>query len=228
MRRLIIIFSLLYIPSLLAFSQHGKVSLQFVSFPKSNNAEPVDLLIGKEETLSIKIPTNNLSPIYEVNRMDEWAIGKPSSDSDGGFIFKAYGKTLSIDSPNQLILVIRKGAGNAEGLQLVPMNNEYSDFGGGEYFFMNAAMVDIAVEIGNLKFALKPQGRKIVKPEPSEVSDNRKYLYVYLHFRKGEEAVPYYSSTWRLSESARSMVFFYHDPHTKQLRTHTIRDYIRE
>ena len=212
--------------SAVVFAQE-KIALQFVSFPKLPNSEPVELLIGKEKTLSIVMPTNNLSPVYEVNLMDEWIIGKTTTGPDGKFAFETYGKVTPLDSQSQLILVVRKGATDADGLQLIPMDNEYAAFGGGDYFFMNAAQVDIAVEIGDIKFALKPRGRKMVSPEPSEVSENRRYLYVYLHFRKGEEAVPFYSSTWRLSESARTMVFFYHDTHTRQLRTHTIRNYIR-
>lgn len=217
----------LYLTSSVVFAQE-KIELQFVSFPKMPNSEPVELLIGDEETLSIVIPTNNLSPVYELSRTEELIIGKSTKGPDGKFTFETYGKATPLDSQKQLILIIRKGATNADGLQLIPMDNDDSGFGGGDYFFMNAAQVDIAVEIGNLKLALKPRGRKMVAPEPSEVSENKKYLYVYLHFRKGEEAVPFYSSTWRLSDSARTMVFFYHDTHTRQLRTHTIRDYIRQ
>ena len=33
-------------------------------------------------------------------------------------------------------------------------------------------------------------------------------------------------STWRFSEKARTMVFFYHDPYNDRLRFHTIRDYV--
>ena len=226
MFRFFLIF--IYLASSAVVFAQEKIALQFVSFPKLPNSEPVELLIGKEKTLSIVMPTNNLSPVYEVNLMDEWIIGKTTTGPDGKFAFETYGKVTPLDSQSQLILVVRKGATDADGLQLIPMDNEYAAFGGGDYFFMNAAQVDIAVEIGDIKFALKPRGRKMVSPEPSEVSENRRYLYVYLHFRKGEEAVPFYSSTWRLSESARTMVFFYHDTHTRQLRTHTIRNYIRK
>jgi len=227
MNRCLILSFYLCISSLVVFAQEGKVSLQFVSFPKLPNAEPLELLIGNEKTLSIEAPTNNLSPIYEVSRMDEWVLGASSTNGNGKFVFNTYGKSSSLDSSNQVILVVRKGSSNSDGFQLIPMDSQYTAFGGGDYFFMNATEVDIAVEIGNVKFALKPRGRKMVAPEPSKVSENKRYLYVYLHFRKGEEAIPFYSSTWRLSNSARTMVFFYHDMHTQQLRTHTIRNYIR-
>jgi len=97
---------------------------------------------------------------------------------------------------------------------------------GGKYLFFNAAKVAVAGELGGSKFALEPLKHLLVSPKPSEERANRKYLYTTLYFRKGEEAQPFYTSTWRFSEQARSMVFFYHDPHTGQLRLHTIRDYI--
>lgn len=212
--------------TLSCFSQEEQVSVQFVAFPKIANAEPVELLIGSGETLSVELPTNSLSPIYKVDRLSQWALGKSTTGDEGEFVFKTYGNAPSLASNNQLILVIRKGPNDADGLELIPMDNQQSAFGGGKYFFMNAAKVDIAVEMGDQKFALKPLQRKLVEPKPSKVEGDRKYLYVYLHFRKGKEAVPFYSSTWRYSDKARSMVFFYHDTHTNQLRTHSIRDYI--
>lgn len=95
------------------------------------------------------------------------------------------------------------------------------------YFFINAARVDIAVKLGDEKFALKPRKHKLVQPKPSKVKGKRKYLYTYIVFRNGAKAISFYESTWRFSKKARCMAFLYHDPHTKQLRPHTIRDYIQ-
>lgn len=212
--------------SLPCFAQEDLVNVRFVSFPKSHNAEPVELLVGKDKTIKIELPTNSISPVYKVDPLVEWNLGKSSTGAEGEFIFESYGKAPSLASANQLILVIRKGADDSDGYELIPMDNRHKNFGGGKYFFMNAAMVDIAVEIGDEKFVLTPRKHNLVEPKPSKVEGDRKYLYVYLHFRKGEEAIPFYSSTWRFSDKARCMVFFYHDTHTKQLRTHTIRDYI--
>jgi len=209
------------------FGQDEQVTLQFVSFPKLANAEPVELLIGDGETMKIELPTNSLSPVYKVNRLKQWVLGKSSTGADSKFVFDTYGKAASLASAKQLILAIRKGADDSDGLELILMNNQQSKFGGGEYFFMNAAKVDIAVKIGDKQFTLKPRKYKLVQPSPSKVKGKRKYLYTYIHFRKGAKAIPFYESTWRFSKKARSMVFLYHDPNTKQLRTHTIRDYIQ-
>ena len=213
--------------SLTCFAQDDQVQLQFVSFPKLSKAEPVELLIGNGETMNIELPTNCLSPVYKVTRLKQWVLGKSSTGEEGEFIFETYGKAASFATAKQLILVIRKGINDSDGFELILMNNQHSKFGGGEYFFMNAAKVDIAVKIGDIKFSLKPRSHKLVQPNPSKVKGKRKYLYTYLHFRKGTEAIPFYESTWRFSKKARCMVFLYHDPHTNQLRTHTIRDYIQ-
>lgn len=212
--------------SLLMGQSEDRVTVQFVSFPILSGAEPIELLLGGEETMEVELPTNSLSPEYKVDRMTEWALGISSTNSEGDFFFQSYGRAKSLSSPKQLILVLRKGKNDSDGLSLIPMDSQLTNFGGGSYILMNAAMVDIAVEIGKDTVILNPKQHKLVKPEPSRTEGDRKFLYVYLHFRKGKEAVPFYSGTWRFSEMARSFVFIYHDPHTKQLRTHSIRNYI--
>lgn len=226
MLKRIFLLSSLCLFALSCFAQEGEIKLQFVTFPKLINAEPIELLIGNEETLEVELPTNSLSPVYTVKSLTECVLGRSSEGANGKFAFSTYGRSALLDSPEQLILVIRKGAKESDGFELIPMDSQESGFGGGDYFFMNASMVDIAVEIGKEIVILKPRKHKIVQPKPSKVEGDRKYLYVYIHFRKGKEAVPFYSNTWRFSERARCMVFLYHDPHTKQLRTHTIRNYI--
>jgi hypothetical protein len=207
--------------------QEEQIELQFVSFPKSANGAKVELLIGKDKTLPVELPTNSLSPVYKVKSLSQIALGKSSIGPEEEFVFKTYGKAAALNSQKQLILVLRKGAKDSDGYDLVVMNNNLTKFGGGMYYFVNAAIVDIGVEIGDMKLALKPRKRKLVKPKPSKVKGKRKYLYTYLHYREGDKAIPFYESTWRYSDKARCMVFFYHDPNTKQLRTHTIRDYLR-
>ena len=207
--------------------QEDQIELQFVSFPKSANAAPVELLVGKDKTLPVELPTNSLSPVYKVNSLSEIVLGKSSIGPEEEFVFETYGKAAALNSKKQLVLVLRKGANDSDGFELIVMNNALAKFGGGMYFFINAAIVDIGVRIGDKKLALKPRMRKLVKPKPSKVKGERKYVYTYLHYRKGNKAIPFYESTWRYSDRARCMVFFYHDPHTKQLRTHTIRDYIQ-
>jgi hypothetical protein len=213
--------------SLACFGQGDQISLQFVSFPKLGKATPLELIVGEGKTINVELPTNCLSPIYKVDRQKQWLLGKSTTDDEGKLAFETYGKINALTSSEQLILVVRKGSNDSDGFELIAMSNQKSQFGGGKYFFMNAAKVDIAVEIGDKKVSLKPRTHTLVEPNPSKVKGKRKYLYTHLHFRKGTKAVPFYSSTWRFSKKARCMVFLYHDSHTQQLRTHTIRDYIQ-
>jgi hypothetical protein len=173
----------------------GQVSLQFVSFPMATDAQPVELLVGEGKTILVGLPTNSLSPVYKVNRLSKWVLGKTVAGADGKASFEVYGEGAATASANQLVLVVRSGAADEDGLTLSTFDSGADGFGGGAYLFFNSAKVDIAATVGETKFSLKPLAHKLVHPEPSKTEGNRKYLYTYLYFRKGEEAVPFYSST---------------------------------
>ena len=226
--RIFFVIGGIYLMSQVCSGQENNISLQFVAFPKIANAEPVELLLTDGKTIKVELPTNRLSPVYKVKPMTQWALGKSSVNDKGDFVFNTYGKAPPIASTSQLILVIRDGPNDSDGLKLIPMDNSAVNFGGGKFLFMNAAKVDIAVEIGDVEIVMEPRQHKMVQPKPSKSEGERAYLFVYLHFRKGTEAVPFYDSTWRYNKNVRSMIFIYHDPNTNQLRTHTIRDYLTE
>ncbi len=212
----------------IVYAQEKQVSLQFVCFPISNDSKPVNLLIGEGKTITVELPSNRLSQAYKVPALGIWALGKADVDADGKPIFETFGQTPSAGSDTQMILVIRKGKEDKDGFEMVSFDGGSKGFSGGKYNFLNGAKVDIAGDAGGTKFAIKPLKYILIAPSPSEIKEDRKYLYITLFFRKGEEATPFYTSTWRFSEKARTLVFFYHDPHTNQLRTHSIRDYITE
>jgi len=209
-----------------ASAQEKQVSVQFVAFPLTANPKPVELLTGEGKTIEVEMPGNSLSPVYKVPAMGNWALGKTTEGPDGKPVFGSYGQTRATGSDKQLVLVIRKGGEDSDGLEMVAFDSGSKGFGGGKYLFLNGSKVDVAGDAGGTKFALKPKKHALIAPQPSEVREERKYLYVTLFFRKGEAATPFYSSTWRFSEKARTVVLFYHDPHNERLRTHTIRDYV--
>lgn len=126
---------------------------------------------------------------------------------------------------DQLILVVRKGRDDGDGLELIPWKNNDQGFGGRKYFLLNASSVDIAGTIGTGKFSLKPKKYDLIAPKPTKTKGDRKYSFAQFYFRTKEEIQPFFSSTWRFNKKARSMVFFYHDPNTKRLRIHTIRSF---
>jgi hypothetical protein len=214
-----------------AVAQEAKmVNLRFISFPKNANPEPVELLIGPDETMVIKAPTNALSTPYQIKRLSTWSVGKmePAKNKEEIPAFTSYGSAPSLASSSQIILLIRSGKENKDGMQVIPLDDQSNSFGGGQFFFMNAAKVDIAGMLGGTKFALKPGKFIIIKPtELKQREEGGKGLFfTEFFFRKDEEARPFFSSTWPHNEKARSMVFFHQDLTNKRLRMHTIRDYI--
>jgi hypothetical protein len=201
-----------------------KVSLQFLSFPKSITPEPVELVIGKNKSITVEIPSNELSPVYKVKRQSQWSVGESTTDEESKPLFKIFGQGKVLNSPKQLILLVRKGKKNSDGFDVLVIDNRIAHFGGGKFLFMNAAQVDIAGIVGNEKFAIQPSKHAIIKPEPDK--NNRRVCHTLLYYRKGRETKPFLSSKWPLSGDARGLIFFYHDPRSKQLRLHSIRDFL--
>jgi hypothetical protein len=206
--------------------QSEKVTLHFIAFPKVADPQPVELLIGETETIQVELPTNNISMAYQVPALKTWLLGESSGENGKEFNFNSYGQVASTGTRTQLILVTRKGQNNGEGLRLTALDYSDTGFHGGEYLFVNATMVDIAGIIGNEKFALKPSFHKIVAPKPTRKEGDRKYSYARFFFRNKETAKGFFSATWRINDRKRSTVFFYHDPHTKQIRLHIVRSFV--
>ena len=178
----------------LAQPASGETELRFVAFPKLMDAKPVELVIGEGETLPVELSTNSISPAYKVPQLKRWVLGKSSVDDKGKEGFTVYGEAPSIDSPKQLVLVLRKGAEDSDGLELIPLDHRTSNFGGGEYFLMNATKADIAGSIGTGKFSLKPDSHALIAPDPTKEKAGRKYAYARILFRKGEEVQPFFTT----------------------------------
>lgn len=208
-------------------AQTPTVNLRFVSFPKSADAEPVELLLAEGQTMEIELPTNSISKAYTVPALSSWALGKSATDAEGESVFLSYGRTRSVGADEQLILVVRKGRDDAAGLELTALKDGGGGFDGGKYLLLNASKVDVAANIGTGKFTLEPRKHGVLAPKPTKTVGSRKYCFAKFYFRKGEEIQPFFSSTWRFNEEARSMVVFYHDPKTRQLAVHTIRSFVR-
>lgn len=213
---------------LIANAQGQQISLQFVAFPITADPKPIELITGEGKTIEVELPSNSLSNAYKVPKLQNWILGKTVSGKDEKPSFTIYGQIKAGSAENQLVMVIRKGDTDEAGYDLVCFDNNPGGFSGGKYIFLNSSKVDVAGEVGDLKFALKPNTHTLLAPKPSEEKDDRKYLFITLYFRKGENAKPFYTNTWRFSDKARTMVVFYHDPHNQRLRTHTIRDYPSE
>jgi hypothetical protein len=203
----------------------GEVSLQFLSFPKAANPEPIELFVGEGKTIEVDTPTNRISETYKVKAMANWALGETTVDKEGNPKFDILGKAASISARSQLILVIRNGNDNGPGLRLIPIPNDRNDMGGGTFTLINASGFDIGGKLSNKRFTLKPGKLTTVKPSPSRVRGVFKYCDTELYYRHGDTVKPFFSSTWRLNDKIRSFTFFYQDPQTQKLRIHSIRNF---
>ncbi|MEY3898469.1 MAG: hypothetical protein RLZZ214_3991 [Verrucomicrobiota bacterium] len=207
-----------------AAKEGGNIILQFLSFPKAVDPKPVELVVGEGKTIKVEIPTNTLSKTYTVKRQDVWAVGATGVDEKGKPVFNVFGQAETLDSSKQLILLVRKGENNADGMDVIPIDNGTANFGGGKFLFMNATKVDISGEAGGVKFAIQPGKSTIIKPQA--VSNDQASEEMF-SFREGNEAKPFFSSKWPISDKSRSLIFFYNDPTSQRLRMHSIRDFIR-
>ena len=207
----------------LTVGAQDQVKLKFLSFPRTVNPQPVELLIGEDKTLAVEAPTNALSQSHVVPRLSTWAVGETVTNDEGESRFNLFGSAPSIQSDSQIILIIRNGASNSDGVEIIPIDDQPANFGGGKFLFMNATQTDIAGECGGVRFAIRPGERTIIKPEAGR--DDRLF-HAMFYFRKEDAPRPFFSSKWPISDKARALVFFYHDPNTKQIRLHSIRDFI--
>ena len=206
-----------------AAQDEATVTMRFLSFPIMDRPAPVELVVGEGKTIKVEIPTNELSAPYKVKRQAAWMFGETVQGDKGKPAFKVFGQAPALASDDQLILLMRKGKTNADGFEVIPVNGVKTGFGGGKFLFVNAAKVDIAGVIGTEKFVIKPGKNAIVHPKGE--ANNKALGQVELYFNMDSQARPFFTSTWPLSDGVRSLVFFYHDPESKNLRLHTIRDF---
>lgn len=218
--RLLIVAVLLQLPC--GALKAADVGLKFVSLPKSVEPLKVKLALAEGKTIEITAQSEWLSDTVRVPAMENWVIGDMAVGTDGKTVFKEYGRAKALASPSQVIVLVRKGKQADEGLEVVSVDAQEGGFSKGKFLFMSAARVDIGGVVGDKKFAIKPSEHAIIKPG---AAPNEQMMQTVFFYRHGDESKPFFSSRWPLSDEARSLVFFYHEPETAQLRFHTIRDF---
>ena len=207
-------------------AQEGeKVSLKFISFPKSSEAEPLELRTGNAKTIEIEAPSNEVSKAHVVKALSTWQIGKMVTGDDGKPKFEVYGETKALASSRQLLLLVRKGQTNADGLEVIAIDSRKSQFDGGKFLYMNVSKVAIAGQIGEQKIALKPGSYSIIKPKPDRGA-RKNLCHVSFAYSVNKKWKVFSSTVWPIHKDARALVFFYQDPTTKRLRLQAIRDFL--
>lgn len=199
-----------------------KIQLRFLSFPKSMEPVKLELRLSEEKSVAIEAPSNEFSKPLSIAPLAVWSVGETVQGPDGKPVFREFGRTQAPTSPQQVLVLIRKGAANSDGFDLLALDIGATAFGGGKFLFFNAAKVDIAGVVGEEKFMLKPDSHKIIQPK---TESDKRTAHAMFYFRKGDEARPFFSSRWPVNARARSLVFFYHDPESKRIRMHTVRNF---
>lgn len=205
-----------------------QVNLQFVTFPKWTTRQPIEMAIGEGETLEIIAPSNSFSKPYQAPKLSSWVFGRTITNEKGDSAFETFGQGNSLDSKNQLILLILLGKEPSDGLKVIVLDAQLSNFGGGEFFYYNASTFDVGGMMGKSKFVLKPGDTKIIKPTPQDIDTREGISFVQSvnFYRKGDVSNPLYNSTWHLNPKVRSMIFFYQDNDKKRLKMHTLQDFL--
>lgn len=198
-----------------------KASLQFLAFPKKLRPEPVELLIGKEKTIEVQTPGNELSPPYEVPPLESIVVGKTTVNEEGESVFEVYGQAKSIRTSKQLILLIRKGKEDSDGFVVLPIDGELTNFTGGSYLFINASPLNVGGIIGDGKFALKPGQRSLLRPKPDHENG---ICQVTLSYQTGEKWKIFKDTRWPANERYRSLVFFHQSPASGRLSVSPVVD----
>lgn len=207
-------------------AQEGaKVSLEFVCFPRASDAEPLQLLTGDAKAIEIETPSNEVSKAHMVQARSTWVLGKMITGDDGKQKFEVYGKTKALASSKQLLVLLRKGATNADGFEIIALDSQKIKFGGEKFLFLNTSKVAIAGKIGKQSIALKPGSHSMIKPKPDR-GVRKNLCHVSFAYLRNKEWKIFSSTTWPVHKNARALVFFYQDPTTKRLRLHAIRDFM--
>lgn len=196
-----------------AFSQEN-TSLQFLAFPKAMRPEPVELVVGKDKTMEVQTPGNELSPAYEVPPLESIVVGKTTVNAKGEKVFEVYGQAKSLGVSKQIILLIRKGKENSEGFVVVPINGALGEFGGGSYLFINASGLNVSGIIGDSKFSLKPGQRRLLNPKP-DFDDE--ICQVTLSYQREDKWKTFKDTRWSANKAYRSLIFFYQNPENGRL-----------
>jgi len=192
--------------SLQAQNPPQAIKMQFVCFPKQANIEPLELLLGRE-TLEIAAPGHEFSPEYKVPPLSQVVIGKTVQGEDGKPRFDVYGKAKGISSPDQLILLIRKGREPSDGFVVMPMDARGTSFPGGSFLFINASTKNVGCEIGDKAFALEPGKQNLVRPKATHEAGACQATFSFE--RQDKTAKKFYDTRWSTDESYRTMVFFF-------------------
>ncbi len=225
MKLIVPVLGFLCFLTIFSTAQQAKVNLSFVSFPKAHTVEPVELLIGREKTVEVSLPSHTISAPVRIPQLKQWLLGKSGTDEKGNFTFEVFGKVEASTSPNQTLVVFRSKQDDKPKFKVVRIDGDVAGAEKGSQFFHNATKVPIGVIVGDQKFALEPGQHKLTRAKASYKRDDREYLGVEYYYKVKNRDEKFDSTTWRHNDKVRHMVFFYHHNKTMQISSHMLRSY---
>ncbi len=209
----------------IAHAQEQKISLRFLAFPQQNEPEPVELLIGENETIAVDTPGHELSKPYLVNALSLIVVGKTVVNQEGKSVFQSYGQAKSTSASEQIILLLRKGEQPSDGFLVLPIAANLNDFGGASFLFINASKLRIGGVIGDKKLDINPGEQKTITPKPDFEGGICQVTLAYL---KEEKFKKFFDTRWPANKNVRSLVIFYQNPETGRIGIAPIMDIIQK
>lgn len=197
--------------------EEQKITLQFLAFPAQVNPEPIELLVEESKTILIDIPANELSHEYKIRRTSSIVVGVTTKNEKNEPTFQVLGKSPTIASQKQIVLLLRKGDSNSDGFTVIPVSGELANFSGGSYLFINVSQLKVGGIIGDKKFILGPSERKLLKPAPTHEGGGCQVTLVYQKNEADVVGKKFYDTRWAVNARYRTLVFFYQDPVTSSL-----------
>jgi hypothetical protein len=223
MRSLLSIILTLTVSIHFGHAQVEKVEMRFLSFPPQNETEPLELVVGKAETIQVDTPSHELSSTYRVTRLNTVTVGKTIIDSEGKATFQSYGQAKSIADRDQIILLLRKGKENSDGFVVIPISANMENFTGASFLFINTSNLVVKGTIGNQKLDLSPGKMEILKPKPNFSDGICQVTLAYIH---GDKEKRFFDTRWPANKNVRSMVIFFQNPQTGRIGLTPITDII--
>lgn len=221
-----VIAAIATLSSVTSHAQEQQMSLQFITFPMAIEPLKVEMLLSEGRTMELLVPSNELGPTVRAPRMASLVLGERIINEEQKPEFKIYGQGKPTAAPKQLILLIRKGNDMANGFEVRAISSDINEFAGGKLLFLNATKIDIAAEVGQKPFALKPGSHTILKPK---LEKNGRLTEVKFWYNNDGKAVPFFNSMWPVSDQFRGLIFFYHDSdNDNKIHIHSFRDFMQE
>lgn len=206
-------------------AQQGKVTLEFLSFPKTAKVPEAELQVGEAKSVPVKLPSHTLSKPVEVPALAAWKLGASGLDAEGKFRFETYGQARALKARNQLVIVLRKGRENKDGFSMLALDGGTKAFGEKKFLIMNLARQEIAGEVGGRKFRLQPGKHIILQPKADR---GPKLCHASLLYQRNDKWRSFFSTNWPLLEEQRGLVFVYQQPGRKTMQLHTVVDSLRK